>query len=90
MKGIQVRKQGWGEEMHHISHTWVDSYREAGFSRWCMGWGAGDSQHKNWANSCRGLGLRVHPLNLGQFSKTYAFLLDTGFHNFGIKVQVNP
>ena len=28
-------------------------------------------------------------LNLGQFSKTHAFSLDTGFHNFGLKVLVN-
>ena len=32
VKGMQVRKQGWGEEMHHIPHTWVNSYKEAGFS----------------------------------------------------------
>ena len=34
--------------------------------------------------------LGVHPLNLGQFSKTHAFSLDTGFHNSGFKVLVNP
>ena len=35
----------------------------------------GVSQPKN--DSCRGVGLGVHPLNLGQFSKTHAFSLDT-------------
>ena len=32
-KGMQVRKQGWGEKVHHIPHTWVNSCKEAGFSR---------------------------------------------------------
>ena len=56
--------------MHHIPHTWVNSYREADFSRVRVG---GVTQPKNWANACRGVGLGVHPLNLGQFSKTHAF-----------------
>ena len=73
--------------MHNRPHTWVNLCREAGFSRV---WGGVVSQPKNWANSCRGVGLGVHPLNLGKFSKTHAFLLDTGFHNFGLKVLVNP
>ena len=40
-----------------------------------VGGGAGGpgSQPKNWANSCRGVGLGVHPLNLDQLSKTHAF-----------------
>ena len=62
-----VRRSG-GEEVHHIPHTWVNSYKEAGFSI-----GVGVSQPKNWANSCIGVGLGVHPLNLGHFSKTHAF-----------------
>ena len=33
VKGMEVRKQGWDEEVHHIPHTWVNSCREAGFSR---------------------------------------------------------
>ena len=56
--------------MNHIPHTWVNSCREAGFSR---GVGRGVSQPKNWANSCRGVGFGVRPLNLGHFSKTHAF-----------------
>ena len=51
VKGIQVRKQGWGEEVHHIPHTRVNSCRETGFSR------GGGSQPKNWANLWRGVGL---------------------------------
>ena len=30
---MQVRKKGGGEEVHHIPHAWVNSCREAGFSR---------------------------------------------------------
>ena len=26
--------KGGGEEVHHIPHTWVNSCRAAGFSRW--------------------------------------------------------
>ena len=59
---MQVRKQVWGEEVHHIPHTWVNSCGEAGFSRVR---GGGVSQPKNWANSCRQLGLGVHPINRG-------------------------
>ena len=33
VKGMQVRKQDGGEEVHHIPHTWENSCREAGFSR---------------------------------------------------------
>ena len=33
VKGMQVRKQRWGVEVHHLPHTWVNSCREAGFSR---------------------------------------------------------
>ena len=65
--------RGGGEEMHHIPHTWVNSYSEAGLAGW---WGV--SQPKNWANSCRAVGLGVHPLNLGQFSKIHAFFF---FHS---------
>ena len=67
---MQVRKQGGGEEVHHIPHTWENSCREAGFSR--VGAGVG-SQPKNWANSCREVGLGVHPLNLGQFLNPCVF-----------------
>ena len=49
-----------------------------------------NSQPKDWANACIWEGLGVHPLNLGQFSKTHAFSLDTGFHNFSLKELVNP
>ena len=57
MRKRSVRKQGWG---------WVNSRKEAvGFSRMCVvvvGAGGGEgSQPKNLANSCRGVGLRVHP-----------------------------
>ena len=31
VKGMQVRKQGEGVEVHHIPQTWVNSCREAGF-----------------------------------------------------------
>ena len=31
VKRMQVRKRGGGEEVHHI--TWVNSCKEAGFSR---------------------------------------------------------
>ena len=89
IKGMQVRKQGWSgsKEVHHIPHTWVNSCREASFSR--MGGGC-VSQPKNWTNSCRGVGLVVHPLNLGQFSIPMRFSLDTGFHYFGLQVLENP
>ena len=69
--------RGGGEEVHHIPHTWVNSCTEAGFSSVCVcvcvcvGGGGGCSQPKNWANSCRGVELGVHPLNLGQFSIIY-------------------
>ena len=33
VKSMQVRKQEWGVEVHHIPHTWANSCREAGFSR---------------------------------------------------------
>ena len=66
--------------MHHIPHSWVNSCKEAGLSRVGRGWRG--SQPKNRANSCRGVGLRVHPLNLGQFSKTHD-------NKFGLKVLVN-
>ena len=39
VKVMQVRKQGWGEEVHHIPHTRVNSCKEAGFSR--VGGGGG-------------------------------------------------
>ena len=45
--------------MHHIPHTWVNSCREAGFSRVCVcvAGGGVSFQPKNWVNSCRGVGL---------------------------------
>ena len=33
VKGMQVRKQGLGEAVHHIPHTWVNSCKDVGFSR---------------------------------------------------------
>ena len=30
---MQVGKNGWGEKVHHIPHTWVNSCKEAGLSR---------------------------------------------------------
>ena len=33
VKGMQVRKQGWGCGSVSHTHTWVNSCREAGFSR---------------------------------------------------------
>ena len=85
---------GGGEAVHHIPHTWVNSCKEAGFSKGCV-WGEGEISHaKNWANSCIGVGLGVHSLNLGQFSKTHAFTLDTEFHNCWpqstSKLVINP
>ena len=32
-----VRKQGWGAEVHHIPHTWVNT----GFNRVCVCGGGG-------------------------------------------------
>ena len=32
----------------------------------------------------------MHLLNLGQFLNPMRFSLDTGFHNFGLSVLVNP
>ena len=52
VKGMQVHKQGWGEEVHHTRHAWVNSCKEAGFSR-AGGGGVGGLQPKNWANSYR-------------------------------------
>ena len=49
--------RGGGEEVQHIPHTWINSCREAGFSR-VRG---RVSQPKNWANSCRGVGLGCIP-----------------------------
>ena len=40
---MQVRNEnrGGGEEVHHIRHTWVNSCKEAGFSRVWVGAGGG-------------------------------------------------
>ena len=54
--------------MHHIPHTWVNSCREAGFSRV----GEGVFHYLRTAQIHAGGG-GVHPLNLGKFSKTHAF-----------------
>ena len=29
---MQVRNQGWGQEVYHMPHSWVNSCIEAGFS----------------------------------------------------------
>ena len=54
----------------------------------CVG-GSGGSQPKNWANSYRGVVLGYFPENWANFLKSMLFSLDTGFHNFGLKVLVN-
>ena len=41
VKGMQVRKQGGGEEVHHIPNTWENSCKEASFSRVCVWAGGG-------------------------------------------------
>ena len=49
-----------------------------------------NSKPKNWVNSCRGVGLGCIPLTWVNFLKPMRFSLDTGFHNFGHKLPVNP
>ena len=70
--------------MHHIPHTWINSCREAGFSREGV-------FHNLRTEQIHAEGrVGVHPLNLGKFSKSHAFFsLDTRFHNFVLKVLVN-
>ena len=57
VKGMQVHKQGWGEEMHHTRHTLLNSCKEAGFTGVEGGYNLRTGQiHAE----CR---VGVHPLN---------------------------
>ena len=51
--------------------------------------GGGVSQPKNWANSCRGVGLGCTFYTWVNFLNHMRFSLHTGFHNFGLKVLAN-
>ena len=68
-----VKRVG-GEEVHHIPHIWVNSNRESGFSR-----GRTLLHEVAQVLGCETPRVRMHPLNLGQFSKPMRFSLDTNW-----------